>query len=440
MAYLDNDTMSQGTLIDNITIISPSSVKSIQYEYIILMSVFAPAMYEQLIYIGVDKSKILYWGEFNARFLKAQREYFRSNFCSKIYQKKILIVTIPINYDGGTMAAVYAAMCLQSKNYKVEIVAEEGDDKLIHEINDYGIDVIIYDIVPYIRYEYWIEEYDIIIVNTFPMVRCACELSKNKPVLWWLHEASIAYKTVLKQFYDNISKQSMRQINIYAVSNIAKQNFNFYFPDRVNKILNYGIPDMYNINKIGKRNKIIFAVIGSVHELKAQDILLKAINELESIEKTEFWIIGKVGKNPYSCKIMEMAKQNLKVKIKGLLTREEMYNIYSQIDVVVCTSKEETMSNAIVEGMMMKKVCITTENTGVASYIENGKSGFIVPVGDEKVLRNTIKWIIDNKDQIHKIGEKARIVYKKYFSMDVFGEKLEEAVEDTMTNWQDTEY
>ena len=114
-----------------------------------------------------------------------------------------------------------------------------------------------------------------------------------------------------------------------------------------------------------------------------------------------------------------MAKQNLKVKIKGLLTREEMYNIYSQIDVVVCTSKEETMSNAIVEGMMMKKVCITTENTGVASYIENGKSGFIVPVGDEKVLRNTIKWIIDNKDQIHKIGEKARIVYKKYFSMDV---------------------
>ena len=101
-----------------------------------------------------------------------------------------------------------------------------------------------------------------------------------------------------------------------------------------------------------------------------------------------------------------------------------MRHIFQKIDVVVCCSLEETMSIAIIEGMMHEKICITSNTTGIADFIEDGINGFVSRVNDVGHLWQKIKWIIENINQLDRIQKNARITYEKNFSMDKFGERL----------------
>lgn len=435
-AFLDNNVKLRGVLLDGIQIYSPLDLNNIQYEYIVLMSIYATEMHEQLIQMGVDKGRILYWCEFLTLFLKNQRVYYTNNNNKRNTDNKILIVARQLDYSGSTMTAIYAAQGLQSRNYKVDLAAPDGDIRLIHEINNSGIDVIIYNVLPYIQVEEWVKEYKAVIVNVFPMIQCACEISKYRPVLWWIHEPKFVFEQTIKYFPVYAHEQRMKYTSIYAVSDIAKDNFNNYFPHTANNILHYGIPDMLGINEKTNRKKIIFAIIGTVTELKAQDIFLQAANQIETAGQAEFWIIGALDLDDYGRRITKMADSSTDVKIKGVLTREEIYNVFPQIDVVVCASREETMSLTVNEGMMFGKLCITTDNTGVANYIQNGENGFVVPVGDSEALCKRMQWIIDNRAQMNRIGRKARETYEKYFSMEIFGERLEKAVNETIEKWK----
>lgn len=94
------------------------------------------------------------------------------------------------------------------------------------------------------------------------------------------------------------------------------------------------------------------------------------------------------------------------------------------IDVVVCAS-EETLSLTIVEGMMNSKICITTDNTGIAEYIEDGVNGFICKAGNADSLAEKMKYIIDHFNELDEVRKNARKTYEKFFTLDILGENLE---------------
>ena len=55
-----------------------------------------------------------------------------------------------------------------------------------------------------------------------------------------------------------------------------------------------------------------------------------------------------------------------------------------------------------------------------------------MPAGDAVALKEKIEWVIANKEMHQKVGKKARETYEKYFTMDVFGYNLENAIEETV--------
>lgn len=441
LAFLDNNQKKWGTFIDNIVICNPQDIKKLEYDYIILMSIYDYEMYNQLLLLGVEENKILYWQQFYSMFSKPQMTYYESDKQDYIQEKKkILFLIADIQYDGGTIAAIYAAICLRQKKYDVTISAPTGNIRLIKEVNNYGIRVVICGALPYIHEENWIKEYDIVIVNVLPMIQCACEISKYKPTLWWIHEASNIYERVLKQFsiYNNI--ESLENINICAVSEIAQKNFNNYFPNKVQRILCYGIPDMYIEQKTRTEpKKFSFAIIGTICELKAQHNFIKAAKKMKDFSLSEFWIIGDLNDSFYGKKIAKMIEGYSNIKVTGLLSREEIYKLYPEIDVVVCASREETMSIVMTEAMMFHKIGITTDRTGIAKYIVDGKNGFIVEADNVEMLSDRMQWIIDNKNRVKEIQDRARKTYEKFFTMERFGNNLESELLYTEKEWEKNE-
>lgn len=435
--FVDNNANLWGTMLDGVLIISPSNLDKIKYDYIVLMSIYAEEIYKQLSNMGVETTKILYWGDFITNFAYRGRRYYANGVKNSGEQGQVLIVTADIGYDGGTIAAIYAAMCLQSKKYKVDLATSNGKKGLIQEINEYGIGVIIYRLLPYIEEEKWIEKYDIVIVNVFSMIQCACEISQYKPVLWWIHESSISYNAILKEFVHYANQKSIQYANIYAVSSMAKTNFNAHFPNGIKRILSYGIPDVkLPNNRTSKRLGFVFAIIGYICELKAQDIFLQAAKGVNADEEIEFWVIGDLDKDAYGCKIMETAKQNPNIRILGVLSRKEIYEKFVDIDAVVCPSREDSLPIAMTEAMMFHKVCIASDKTGTANYIDDGKNGFIVEANNVDMLRDKMQWIVNHRDKLKEIGDRARETYEKYFTMKTFGDNLEKAIRETLDRWK----
>ena len=434
VACIDNNRQLHGSYIDGVPICEVEHIAELDFDRIVLMSVWVVAMKKQLLDLGIEEEKIWTWTKFRGDKLRGSFSFYCGEKKLHIKKQKVLIITTDLNYNGGTMAAVYAGKELQKRGYGVILAAPGGNDAFIQETVREGLSIMICQALPYLFEEElsFVEQFDFIFVNVFQMIACAFEISRFKPVIWWIHEPSQLYQANLEQFDEFTAGDWMGRLHIYAVSRIAQRNFNCYFPDRIKDTLAYGIPDKKeHMVQLEKKTKIIFAVIGTVITMKGQDIFLEAIHKINDSKKigAEFWLIGEIQESSYCNYIKQEIVKEFSVKLLGEMTREEIQNAYTQIDVLVCPSREDSLPIVVTEAMMYAKVCIVSDLIGMADYISHGENGLICKTGDAEDLAEKINWVFQNKDKLQQIGANARLVYEKYFTMECFGDRLEAAMD-----------
>jgi len=437
--FLDNKPL-QDSSFEGKMVYNPKCITSLSCDKILLMSTKWFEMKCQLLELGVSEDKIVLWNQYYGDKNRGIITIYTSNINTSD-KKNILLMSVALDYNGGSIAIVYAARVLSARGYNVWLTAPDSNEKFIREIRGDGINIALCPTLPYIdAFELtWIKKFDMVIVNTFQMLRCAVDISYVRPVLWWVHEPSEVYQHCLMEFSDYAKSELFGKINVVPVSNITMHNFSAYFPGIMYSSMPYGIVDAYQAGgQIVVVNKVVFAVIGTVSERKGQDVFLSAIKHLSAIdrENAEFWLIGFIGEDTFSQQTREQASLYPEVKIMELLTRKELMDIYPHISVVVMPSREDPMPIAVTEGMMQHKVCIVSDATGQAEYIEDGVNGFIFPLNQVNVLRDKMRWIIHNSARLISMREKSRKIYDTYFAMDVFAACLEKNLRDTELRYQ----
>ena len=138
-----------------------------------------------------------------------------------------------------------------------------------------------------------------------------------------------------------------------------------------------------------------------------------------------FFLAGKKTTDAFGKKIIEQSALINNCILLGERTQQEMHELYRILDVVVVASRAETVSMAAIEAMMMEKVCIVSDQTGIAEYIEHGKSGFIFQSENAEELNELIVWCFSHQDRLEKIGKNARKIYEQNFSIDRFQHSLQ---------------
>lgn len=440
-AFCDSNRELWGQRIDGIQVLSPDEIQKIHFDAVLVMSSHAKEIELLLFKLGIGHEKILFWELFRAKILQGKRKIYKGihNEGKNVY-KQILIISTALSYAGGQLAAVYAAKVLQDREYGVVLAAPGGEENFIKEMTGQGITVMIWPSLPYIYNEdkEWIKQFDVVIVNTFVMLASACRCAVIRPTMWWIHEAMEYYAREMAKPWNCIAKDDLNKLAVYAVSRLAKDNFNTFIHEGIKGILPYGIPDMAPKKDavIKGKTKIIFAVIGEICDRKAQDVFIEAACQLGCMGKAEFWVIGKLGNDAFGKKIQEMVSGKPFIRLWGVLTRKDIYKVLQDVDVVVCTSREDPLPIVVTEGMMLGKICIITDKTGNVDYIRNGDNGFVVSANNVKVLKEKMEWIICNYDEIRETGIHARETYEKNFSMDVFGNNLERVLNEIELNYQ----
>lgn len=431
IAFIDNNIAIQGKYVDEVLVYDPQVVLELKYDVIILASITPVEMRNQLLLLGVQKEKIMFWEQYVG--CKSHGVIKKYEINREQNEKKVLLLVPIVNYAGGFLTALYAALAFKSKGYYVVIAAPTANHQTISEVNNYDINVWLCPALPYIEELEleWIQEFDFVLANSLQNMLCVNRINKRGKVLWWLHEHSRQYKDIIGQYGYEIDINSFTNLNIFAVSNLARNNFLKYYPNQKVSTFAFGLPDFYSgLNT--SHDKIIIAIIGNISELKNQKELINALKKLspQEINKIECWIIGRDGGKKYREEIDEMIKDIEQIKISGEMSRKEIEKAFQQIDIVVCSSLEETMSITIVEGMMNNKICITNTNTGIAEFIQNNENGFIYEAENIDDLLLKLKYVIQNFDSLDFMRRKARKTYENFFSMEIFAYNLQKILEN----------
>jgi glycosyltransferase involved in cell wall biosynthesis len=78
-------------------------------------------------------------------------------------------------------------------------------------------------------------------------------------------------------------------------------------------------------------------------------------------------------------------------------------------DIYVCVSHFESSPMVVWEAMAMEKPIVSTDVGDVKIYLEKGKCGFCVPVGDVQAMKKKLGILINDQNTRRKMGKNARI-------------------------------
>lgn len=430
IAFLDNDIKKQGSFLDGIIIDSPINIHKYQFDYVILVGKYYAEMYSQLRSLGVDETKILdkdHKGIYSV--IKESTRYDVITSCANLNKKKIAMISHSMSTGGAQIAYLLMAKVLKKNAFDVRIYAE-SKGAILYDFLKAEIPVTVLDgfALDEREIEYYFSGYDCIIVNTIALYDFVSRISILKiPMMWWLHEEDAGYRAHLGNKDINIK----RNVHVYGVGSRAIRTFRKYARGENINDLHYGVQKYQQTGIMKAKKKIIFAMIGAVAYHKGQDILNKAVEKFWDMwrERAEFWIIGAI-----SDELKKQYEKEERIRIFGAVAHKKVLELMEEIDVVICASRYDTMPIVLAEAMMLKKVCITTDVTGTAEYIEPYKNGLICKPDDVQSLSEQIEWVLSNQGQLKAMGEASYKVYETEFSEEVFEKNIVSIIKNILAD------
>lgn len=429
MALSDNNKKLWNKQLDGIKVVEPSLINTINFDKILILvgRGYGNLIKKQLIEYGIEKGNIWFWWEYKAYIYKDT--YKKICIQKNIYAKSVAIIMQEMEYSGAPVVVINTINALKSIGYGVTLFTPKIDIEMVKELEKYDVTIIEMPALPVINRTLlsFFKSYDCIIVNSFIMALSAVLLNKSMHVILWLHEDSTVYERFKLEY--EIYEDKLKDIYIIAVSRNCAEKFRKFYPNiEVNAIMEYGLNDITVSNKKDNDNRgIKIAVVGKYCELKSQDTVLRAVRNLkENKDKISIYLIGDISENER----LELQHKYFDIKIifTGILNREEIYKLYNKIDIIICSSKRETMSLAITEGMMFGKVCIMTKTTGMSDYVINEENGFVYDYGNYAELSELLNDIMNNKYNLESIKKQARQTYEDNFTINKLAERLEKNI------------
>jgi len=97
---------------------------------------------------------------------------------------------------------------------------------------------------------------------------------------------------------------------------------------------------------------------------------------------------------------------------------DQVASILKGSDLFVLSSREEGMSNALLEAMSAGLPCVVTDVGGNAEVVDDGRTGFLVPSDRPDLMAGRIATLLSDDGLRHRQGEAARRKYEASFTLD----------------------
>ena len=153
----------------------------------------------------------------------------------------------------------------------------------------------------------------------------------------------------------------------------------------------------YKINYLEKQNEFIIGCIGNFWHVKDQITLLKAINEIKTLD-IRIIFIGS-GPDLKKCKIF-VQKNNLNnlIEFQKEVSHKKLNDFYNKLDLFVLPSYYEALGCVYLEALQVGKPIIGIKNQAIEELIkEQDKENFLIDKSNYKQLANLITYHYKNR-------------------------------------------
>ena len=152
-----------------------------------------------------------------------------------------------------------------------------------------------------------------------------------------------------------------------------------------------------------------------------------------------FFVVGPhlESQRVYSNKVVGlMEKYGLK-NLHFCGSSDNIPSILKAADVYVCSSIAEASPISVWEAMSMGKAIVSTDVGDVAKFIEDGVSGYIVPIKNALAMAEKVELLIENKDLRKKVGKNARKVAVNNLDVNICTKKQAEFYREILNSKQE---
>ena len=223
---------------------------------------------------------------------------------------------------------------------------------------------------------------------------------------------------------------------IHVLCEEEAQEVKSRFPNKNIFILPNGVDDsLFNKEMVAQNKKgyeqddLIIGFIGRIDmKIKGIDILFAALRILEKrklCKNLKFIFAGPFHTNNDMKKCFSLTKslENPKmVTFVGVVSGEDKWQLLSEFDVFIHTSRTEGFSNSIIEAMAFKKPCVITPGTNMGKIIASSMGGWLCEESPISVADVLIS-IKENKHEIIKRGFFAQTYIKHNLTWSILSRK-----------------
>lgn len=180
--------------------------------------------------------------------------------------------------------------------------------------------------------------------------------------------------------------------------------------------------------KLAKRKYILF--FGRMSEdkgiLTIKDILYRVLARYSDIY---FVFVGYSWKHNGIDIEQELISASQKYKDRviflGLLPKESLMPVISHAEMVLMPSLVDNFPNSCAEAMSLGKIVIGTDGSSLEQFIENGKNGYLIPIGDADSLYRRVEYVLNMDDEQKSIISANAQKRIKKLDIDHYSKKME---------------
>ncbi len=167
------------------------------------------------------------------------------------------------------------------------------------------------------------------------------------------------------------------------------------------KPLGLDYPEMFSKRPWDGKRPLRVGYIGGLTWQKGVHVLVEAFSTFEG--PGELWIAGDKTFDPlYVGRLEKLA--NSYTKFLGKLDRDGIWNMLSQIDIIVVTSLWYETFCFVISEAFATGVPVIASNLGVmAERVKDGVNGFLVPPGNVTALRDTLRKISQDPNLLFQL-------------------------------------
>ncbi len=200
------------------------------------------------------------------------------------------------------------------------------------------------------------------------------------------------------------------------------------------------IPSGINVEKFG-RNTGKREEIRTKYKIKPGDIALITASRIakeknvkfliesffavkKKCENVKFFIVGDGAVRKELEKMAKSLGMGQDVIFTGLVSREEIINLYQASDIFVFASLTETQGLVAVEAMAAGLPVVAIRASGIEDMVESGKNGILTKNSTDEFSESVLR-LVQNGELRKKMSERAKISSKK-FSIEIWTKRMVE--------------